>query len=146
MTVPAAKLLVSPGVMLHLGSGADPPVPPPCRKGPPAFCIYLRRTATDAGNADAADSDYPELYYVPPDVAAAKQLAPGWYTTLHAGDEFEVLAVPLAAGLPARDRLYAAMPPNFGYLGITLFVDGRITESIDFMQPSAPHHRVQFRG
>lgn len=95
MAVPAARICASPGVVLHKPGGhVKPPSPPLCRGGSPPSAAYLRRT----GVADAPT--YPDLYYIPPDVAAAKQLPPGWYATLSAGDEFEVVVA--APGWTAR--------------------------------------------
>lgn len=119
MAVPAARICASPGVVLHKPGGhVKPPSPPLCRGGSPPSAAYLRRT----GVADAPT--YPDLYYIPPDVAAAKQLPPGWYATLSAGDEFEVVVAAPAAGAAARTHLSRALPAPYTHLAVVLAADG----------------------
>lgn len=120
MAVPEARLCSNPGIVLHKPGGhVKPPSAPLCRGGPPPSVAYLR-CWTGANDAPM----YPDLYFVPPDVATSKQLAPGWYATLSAGDEFDVVVAATAPGAAARTQLFNSVPKPFTCLGVSLYVDG----------------------
>lgn len=123
MAVPVARLCSNPGIVLHKPGGhVKPPSPPLCRGGPPPSVTYLRCWT---GVSDTPV--YPDLYFIPPDVAKAKQMAPGWYATLSAGDEFDVVFSAAATGAAARKQLFRSVPKPFTGLGVSLYVDGVAT-------------------
>lgn len=84
MAVPVARLSVKPDVVYRIRGGRDEyPAPPPCRGGHPAHITFVRCVDSLGGHR------VPDMYRIPPKVAAAVKLVPGFYVTLAAGDEFE---------------------------------------------------------
>lgn len=119
MAVPEVRLCSNPGLVLHKHGGhVKPQFPPLCRGGPRPSVTYLR-CCTSTNDAPM----YPDLYFVPPDVVTAKQLAPGWYATLSAGDEFDVVVAATAPWAAARTQLFKSVPKPFTGLGVSLYVD-----------------------
>lgn len=82
---------------------------------------------------------YPDLYYVPPEVATATQLALGCCATLSAGDEFEVVVAAPATSAAARKHLSRSLPSPFSELAVSLDVDGVVTSRSVFCADAIIH-------
>lgn len=141
MAVPVSRLNTKDGVVLHLRGGNDgPPVYPPCRDGPPASYAYLRST----GSTNAPR--FLDLYYIPPKVGEAVNLAPVFYATPAPGDEFEVIVAANRSGVAARDRAYRALPYPYDRLEVALSVDGVATQYFSFWTRRTIPNDVLYRG
>lgn len=142
MAVPVSKLPPMSGVVLHLRGGVAAPSPPLWGSRAPAYSVSFRREVGKLGTPPV----FADLFYIPPAVAATKNLEPGFYTTLEPGDEWAVVITATPDGEADHMRMARSLPRDYDRMSVHLLVDGVRVGNFEVATQTERHPTLVFEG